>query len=87
MLISGEAERYHLAERGEREPDDTFMLILNATDDVVEYVLTESQMLSLPIMLIDTSRDTVINCTEQPAVSSCRAAPHSFVLIQYSSVV
>jgi glycogen operon protein len=83
MLISGEAGKLHLTERGEREPDDTFILILNATDETVEYVLPEAQALSAPVILIDTSQDVINSGTKQFVDDSCLIAPHAFVVIIY----
>lgn len=37
FLLSGEAGQYHLTARGEAQPDDTFLVILNASPDVVPY--------------------------------------------------
>jgi isoamylase len=42
LLLSGAAGVYHLTRQGEKEPDDTFMLILNARDAAVDYVLPEN---------------------------------------------
>ena len=37
MLLSGEAGEMHLTERGEPEPDDTFLLIMNAGADEIDF--------------------------------------------------
>lgn len=39
-LLSGEAGEYHLTARGEPEPDDTFLVILNAGPEDIQYTLT-----------------------------------------------
>ncbi len=36
LLLSGEAGVYHLTRQGEEEPDDTFMLIMNACGDTMD---------------------------------------------------
>ena len=39
LLISGEADNYHVTASGEPEPDDTFFLVLNAHHEEIVYVL------------------------------------------------
>lgn len=83
MLISGEAGRYHLTERGECEPDDSFMLIFNASDRAVEYVFPADRTLSQSTVLIDTSRNGARNPIEHAVVSPYAVAPHTIVVFRF----
>ena len=42
MRLSGEAGLMHLTERGEQEPDDTFLILMNASPDDVRFRLPKS---------------------------------------------
>ncbi|MGD8742832.1 MAG: glycogen debranching protein GlgX [Granulosicoccaceae bacterium] len=83
LLISGKAGIYHLTAHGEKETDDTFMLILNAADEDVEYVLPENKTFSHPSLLIDTSRDDIGSSAEQSVASPYAVGAHSLVVIRY----
>ena len=39
MRLSGEPGLMHLSERGEQEPDDTFLILLNASHDYMTFRL------------------------------------------------
>jgi glycogen operon protein len=39
FVLSGEAGNFHLTMRGEPEPDDTFLVMMNASDQAIEHVL------------------------------------------------
>ncbi|WP_404379287.1 glycogen debranching protein GlgX [Caenispirillum salinarum] len=39
FVLSGEAGNFHLTPRGEPEPDDTFLVMMNASDQAIEHVL------------------------------------------------
>jgi glycogen operon protein len=39
MLLSGEAGVMHVTDRGEPEPDDTFLLVMNAAAETVPFTL------------------------------------------------
>jgi glycogen operon protein len=86
MLVSGEAGRYHLTTTGEKEPDDTFMLILNAADHAVDYIIPQDPALPERSILIDTSRSTVEDDDTQPVASPCRVEARSLMLIRYRRV-
>ncbi|MGD8999624.1 MAG: glycogen debranching protein GlgX [Granulosicoccaceae bacterium] len=83
LLISGKAGIYHLTAHGEKETDDTFMLILNAADEDVEYVLPENKTFSHPSLLIDTSRDDRESSAEQSVASPYTVGARSLVVIRY----
>ncbi|MGD8559792.1 MAG: glycogen debranching protein GlgX [Gammaproteobacteria bacterium] len=83
LLISGEAGHYHLTERGEREPDDTFMIIMNASDRNTKYVLPVLSPLDDRVILIDTSSGDHPAVNEKPVESPLTVKPRSMVLIQY----
>ena len=55
LLLSGEAGMVHLTARGEKETDDTFMMLMNASDETIPYALpTDVPSLSPWQHLIDT---------------------------------
>ncbi|MCO6411420.1 MAG: glycogen debranching protein GlgX [Thiogranum sp.] len=81
VLLSGEAGQYHLTERGEREPDDTFFLMLNASDQALEYVLPEDETLLHPTVVIDTSRDFLEE--EEAVPDPYTMQPRTLVVVQY----
>ncbi|MDT8405302.1 glycogen debranching protein GlgX [Sulfuriflexus sp.] len=83
LLISGKAGQYHLTEHGERETDDTFMLMMNAGDEAVEYILPEVKNVSSVSVAVDTSLSSRDSLTEQPATSPFSLKPSSLVLIRY----
>ncbi len=82
LLLSGEAGVYHLTEQGEKEPDDTFLLILNADHQGIEYHLPQDSHLSQGTVLIDTSRELAAQ-EETPAESPYLVDPRTLVLIRY----
>jgi glycogen operon protein len=56
LILSGEAGRVHLTGRGEKETDDTFLVLMNAGPDPVPYALPEETGSDAPWRhLIDTN--------------------------------
>ena len=58
FLLSGEAGHYHLTARGEAQPDDTFLVILNASPEVVPYQIPTVVQGGSWETLIDTAADS-----------------------------
>ncbi|WP_417566902.1 glycogen debranching protein GlgX [Marinobacter sp.] len=86
VLISGEAGQYHLTEHGEREPDDTFLLVLNALAETVEFALPEVKHFSHQTVVIDTaSKGEEGGIVEREVKSPFFAKPRSLALIKYVS--
>lgn len=56
FLISGEAGQYHLDPRGEGQTDDSFLVLLNAGGEAVEYALPTAPPLPLRRIVFDTAR-------------------------------
>lgn len=83
FLLSGEAGRYHLTAQGEKEPDDTFMVILNAADEAVDYILPERQSLKRRTVVIDTGREEVEMDAGETAPSPYSLGPRALALIRY----
>jgi isoamylase len=83
LLISGEPGEYHLTKHGEREPDDTFMLVMNALDKAVAYTLPEVKGFSNRTVLIDTALDSEEGVLEQAVKSTLRVRPRSLLLLRY----
>src|SRR5690606_39949317 len=57
LLLSGEAGLMHLTERGEKETDDTFVLVVNASHHDVTQKLPGAGADEQWETLIDTARD------------------------------
>ncbi|HEY5657061.1 MAG TPA: glycogen debranching protein GlgX [Myxococcota bacterium] len=57
FLLSGAALHYHRDAGGEPEQDDAFFVILNASDESVQYVLPDSVFASNWELVFDTARD------------------------------
>jgi glycogen operon protein len=57
LLLSGEAGLMHLTERGEKETDDTFLMIVNASHQEVSQRLPAGQQGVYWDTLIDTARE------------------------------
>ncbi|AOY87453.1 glycogen debranching enzyme GlgX [Marinobacter salinus] len=86
VLISGEAGQYHLTEHGEREPDDTFLLILNALAETVEFALPEVEHFSHQAVIIDTAFEGEEGgIVEREVKNPFFAQPRSLALIRYVS--
>lgn len=83
LLISGKAGLYHLTSQGEKEPDDSFLLILNAGSETVEYRLPQVAGLPHLEVLIDTSRGSGEDDRGLPIAATHAADPCSLVLIRY----
>jgi glycogen operon protein len=57
LLLSGEAGRVHVTGRGEKETDDTFLLMMNGSDEAKPYVLHDTRESNAPWrQLIATER-------------------------------
>jgi isoamylase len=83
-LISGEPGEYHLTERGETEPDDSFLVVLNASDQIVDYPLPDRTGLPERGALVDTAEPTGVPPTENVG-AVYRVRPRSLVLIRYAA--
>ena len=57
LLLSGEAGLMHLTERGEQETDDTFLLVMNASDEEITQRLPFVRAEACWQILIDTAAD------------------------------
>jgi pullulanase/glycogen debranching enzyme len=85
FLLSGEPGHYHLTKHGKREPDDSFLAMLNASAETVEFVLPQGQTLRDTVVVCDTSVDDedalegaastpAMPCSRAPACSSATVA-------------
>lgn len=83
ILISGKAGHYHLTERGESEPDNTFLVILNAANEEIQFIVPTVEDHEPPTVKFDTTAEAVSDSTNAPVASPYTAAPHSLVVIQY----
>jgi isoamylase len=55
-MLSGEAGSFHLTPGGEPEPDDDFLVILNADDETIPYTLPAAPPAGAWLKVIDTMR-------------------------------
>ena len=63
MRLSGEPGLMHLSERGEQEPDDTFLILLNAShDDVMFRIPADPAAASWEVVM-----DTAVETEKEPA--------------------
>jgi glycogen operon protein len=83
LLLSGEAGRYHLTTSGKKEPDDTFMLLLNAAGHPLVFVLPPDAAFPLRSVLIDTSQATVRDNDEPLAADTYRVDSRALVVLRY----
>jgi glycogen operon protein len=83
LLLSGEAGRYHLTEHGEKEPDDTFMLMLNAADHAIDYALPECKNCSSPMLVFDTAKKADDSDTGETLTSPYRVQSRALVVVRY----
>jgi len=81
MLISGEAGLTHLTERGVPQPDDTFCLLLNASDQVVDYTLPRPEPITAWSVVFDTASERAPGRVEEPG-RPLRLEPRSTVLLR-----
>ena len=63
IRLSGEAGLLHLTSRGEQEPDETFLLLVNASHQDVPFVLPEEPGCHWQTVL-DTAKDDSFACVE-----------------------
>lgn len=81
FLLSGEAGQYHVTSTGEAEPDDTFLIVMNASNDKVDYTLPALDNPCAWELLIDTAESSAIG--EGRAIQpgeSYDVVAHSFLL-------
>jgi glycogen operon protein len=83
LLLSGEAGQLHLTTRGEPEPDDTFLMVLNASDEPIDHTLPGVTFGNRWEKVIDTADKP--SDEKEPVVVPAREGftvePHSFVLM------
>ena len=83
LLLSGEAGRYHLTTSGKKEPDDTFMLLLNAAGHPLVFALPADAAFPVRSVLIDTSRATVRDKGEPLKADTFRVGSRALVVLRY----
>ena len=84
LLVSGEAGRYHLTMLGEEEQDDSFMLIMNAGHEPIEYVIAHDAAHAPPYRMLDTAQEDA-DFSEQVVDSAVyRVEARSLVLLRYA---
>lgn len=82
FLISGEAGQYHLDARGEGEPDDSFIVMMNASAGPVDYVLPDLPAGHRRTVVIDTAACAGGGCGGgSEAHTAYKLQGRSFVLI------
>jgi glycogen operon protein len=82
FLVRGEAGEYHLTATGEPQPDDSFLLILNASHEPIDWVIPALEVGTVWERLFDTDTDDGFNggrFLEDKKVYTVQ--PRSFVLM------
>jgi isoamylase len=80
-VVSGEAGALHHSTRGELEADDTFLVILNARDEAVQYPLPGASAPGSWVRLVDTASESGLGDGAAFAAASLYAVePRSFLL-------
>jgi isoamylase len=82
FLISGEAGAYHLTERGITEPDDTFLVLLNASDESVSFRVPLRADLPFVEPVVDSSTPDGMPAT-QLSDNSYAVEAQSVVIVRY----
>ncbi len=81
LLLSGEAGQYHLTALGEPQPDDSFLVILNARHEERQYRLPPATLGRRWELMLDTATDDGFgDGAELEAEQSFTLKPRSFVL-------
>ena len=82
LFLSGEAGQFHLTHRGQPEPDDSFLLILNASDQTIEHLVPSLTAGSEWTKLIDTAEPDEIGTGDAVAAGQpVLSRPHSLILM------
>lgn len=85
-VLSGEAGEYHLTTRGEPEPDDTFLVIMNAQEEAISYRLPSVDGRGPWQVVFDTWHEDSF-CVPETVVEDddYKVNPRSFVLMVQTS--
>jgi glycogen operon protein len=75
LLLSGEAGLIHLTERGEPEPDDTFLLLVNASHEDVNFALPAPDPIEAWQLLVNTAVDPGSGSDDRLEPGSAFSAP------------
>ncbi len=82
FLIRGEAGEYHLTEKGEPQPDDSFFVILNAGAGPVEWRVPEIGVGTGWERLIDTDAEDALAAGGMIGeAGACTVGPRTFVVL------
>jgi isoamylase len=82
-LLSGHAGTVHHTIAGEPEPDDSFLVILNAHDEAIDYPLPEVSPPRPWMRIVDTTTESGFgDGASLPAAAVCPIAPRSVVVLR-----
>ncbi len=82
VRLSGEAGLMHLTSRGEQEPDDTFVILMNASHEAVPFCLPRGDRRTSWEVLVDTADAAGKGTgTRHPAGAELTVPPRSFHLL------
>jgi len=84
VRLSGEAGLMHLSERGEQEPDDTFLLLINASQERVTFTLPADPAGARWEQLLNTAADMADEAAAKryAAGRTCPVAGNSLHLLK-----
>lgn len=81
FVLSGEPGRYHLTAGGLAEPDDTFLVVMNASGETIDYTLPAMALTDPWETVLDTSRpDEGHGAMTMKSGEAYTVAPHSLLL-------
>jgi glycogen operon protein len=83
LLLSGEPGAYHMTVRGEQEPDDSFLVILNASDAAIAYALPERGFHSPPEVMLNTAAEPALVEDAHTADAPFEVARRSLVVLRF----
>ena len=82
VRLSGEAGLMHLTPRGEKEPDDTFLLLVNASHESVRFRLPDAPPDGTWVVVIDTADDEPTDPAEHTGEAEVDVLARSLQLLQ-----
>jgi isoamylase len=85
FVLSGEHFDYHLTAAGDPEPDDTFLLILNASRESSNFVLPPRELGQAWDCVVDTSRDGLPTPQRHEAGETLRVESRSIAVFVRST--
>ncbi|MCC7410904.1 MAG: glycogen debranching protein GlgX [Gammaproteobacteria bacterium] len=81
FLLAGAAGTHHVTPTGDPQPDDNFLVIMNAHQEAIAVTLQPLPAAACWATVFDTSLDDGVELRTFPGSATYRVHPHSFVLL------